>query len=148
MNRLIIRIAQENDLPEILEVYQSLEDAAVWSVDLATATAQFKKIGSYPNYQVYIAERDGEIVGTFELLIMDNLAHAGKPSAIVEDVAVKKSCHGLGIGKAMMQKAMEVSRQCGCYKMMLSSNLKRERTHQFYESLGFKIHGYSFIVKL
>jgi ribosomal protein S18 acetylase RimI-like enzyme len=148
MNRLVIRAAQENDLPGILEVYQSLEDGDNWSVDLATATKQFMKISSYPNYAVYIAERDGEIVGTFELLIMDNLAHTGKPSAIVEDVAVKMALHGSGIGKAMMLKAMEISRQCGCYKMMLSSNLKRERTHRFYKSLGFEIHGYSFYVEL
>ncbi len=148
MNGLIIRTAQENDLPGILEVYQSLEDGDIWSVDLVTAKKQFEQMNRYPNYVVYIAERDGEIVGTFELLIMDNLAHAGKPSAIVEDVAVKMALHGSGVGKAMMLKAMEISKQFGCYKMMLSSNLKRERTHQFYKALGFKVHGYSFFVAL
>jgi GNAT superfamily N-acetyltransferase len=148
MNGLTVRIAQENDLPGILEVYQSLEDGDIWNVDLATAKKKFARINCYPNYAVYIAERDGEIVGTFELLIMDNLAHSGKPSAIVEDVAVKKTFHGSGVGKAMMLEAMEISKKAGCYKMMLSSNLKRERTHRFYESLGFAVHGYSFFVEL
>ena len=35
MNEMIIRAAQETDLPGILEVYQSLDDGSVWSVDLA-----------------------------------------------------------------------------------------------------------------
>ena len=35
-----------------------------------------------------MAELNGEIVGTFALLIMDNLAHLGAPSGVVEDVVV------------------------------------------------------------
>ena len=46
----------------------------------------------------------------------------------------------------MIHYALEVVRQKGCYKAVLSSNLKRERAHAFYESLGFERHGYSFRV--
>ena len=35
----------------------------------------------------------------------------------------------------------------GCYKMALSSNLKREAAHRFYDSLGFGRHGYSFLIE-
>ena len=35
----------------------------------------------------------------------------------------------------------------GCYKLVLSSNAKRERAHAFYESLGFERHGYSFRIE-
>jgi GNAT superfamily N-acetyltransferase len=85
-------------------------------------------------------------VGTFALLVMDNLAHLGARSAVVEDVVVDAAHRGEGIGRAMMTHAVSVCREKGCYKMALSSNLKRERAHAFYDALGFERHGYSFRV--
>lgn len=48
----------------------------------------------------------------------------------------------------MMKYAIEYCKKYGCYKVSLSSNLKREKAHHFYESLGFRIHGYSFLLEL
>ena len=79
---------------------------------------------------------------------MDNLGHRGTPSAIVEDVVVDATRQGGGIGRQMMHYALERSREAGCYKLVLSSNLKREAAHRFYDSLGFKRHGYSFLMEL
>ena len=90
----------------------------------------------------------GEIVGTFALLIMDNLAHKGTPSGIVEDVAVRSEWQGKGIGKQMMEYAIGQCKEAGCYKMALSSNSIRKNAHRFYESLGFKKHGYSFVLDI
>ena len=62
----------------------------------------------------------------------------------MEDVAVAPSLQGQGIGKEMMRHAVQIATENGCYKAVLSSNLKRERAHAFYESLEFERHGYSF----
>ena len=78
---------------------------------------------------------------------MDNLAHQGIPSGVIEDVVVGERYQGKGIGKAMMTYAVNVCREQGCYKVALSSNVKREKAHRFYESLGFEKHGYSFYVE-
>ena len=53
-----------------------------------------------------------------------------------------------GIGRAMMDFAREQSAKKACYKIVLSSNARRERAHAFYESLGFTRHGYSFRLDL
>ena len=79
---------------------------------------------------------------------MDNLGHCGTPSAVVEDVVVAAQAQGRGIGKAMMAFARERCREKGCYKLVLSSNAKRESAHAFYESIGFARHGYSFRLDL
>ena len=91
-----------------------------------------------------MAESEKYIVETFALLIIDNLAHQGSPSGVVEDVAVLNEFQGKGIGKLMMEFAMEKCREVGCYKLTLSSNLKRTEAHAFYQSLNFEKHGLVF----
>ena len=141
---LTIRPASPDDLPAVLELYAQpeLDDGKVLS--LSEAMHIYSRFSLYPNYTLYMAEQRGAMVGSFALLVMDNLGHFGAPSAIVEDVVVAPALHGRGIGQAMMRFALAKSREKGCYKLTLSSNAKRERAHAFYDSLGFDRHGFSF----
>ena len=144
---LEIRAATEADLPSILALYVEVEDdGRVLSIEQARSI--YARMRSYPDYKVYVAILGGSIVGTFALLIMDNLAHMGAPSGVVEDVVVQGDWRGKGVGKQMMRFAMDRCRERGCYKLALSSNLKREAAHRFYDSLGFRRHGYSFVMEL
>jgi GNAT superfamily N-acetyltransferase len=150
---LLIREATEDDLPAVLALYAqpAMDNGKVLSLDEAKLLlAQFRQ---YPSYRLWVAcelapdcANDGAVVGTYALLIMHNLAHQGTPSAIVEDVVVCAEQQGQGIGQQMMQHAQQQARLAGCYKLVLSSNQKRERAHAFYESLGFQRHGFSFVI--
>ena len=144
-----IRRAQDSDLPALLRRYAQLDadGGPVLAVDAATAI--LRRMATYPDYAVHVATAaDGTLVGTFALLVMDNLAHRGAPSAIVEDVCVAESLRRRGVGRAMMRFAMERARERGCYKLTLSSNVARDQAHAFYLSLGFEQHGLSFHVRL
>lgn len=147
-SELEIRRATEADLPQVLALYgqPEIDDGDVLPLDQARQI--FRRFAQYPDYTLYVAEQAGDVVGSFALLVMDNLGHLGARSAIVEDVVVEPGRQGCGIGQAMMRLALETCRAKGCYKLMLSSNAKRERAHAFYESLGFARHGYSFRVDL
>jgi len=138
------REASKADLPDILRLLAqpNMDDGQVLS--LTEAEQVFDRMAHYPDYRIVVAIHDARIVGTFALLIMDNLGHRGAPSGVIEDVAVDPQCQGQGIGKAMVRHALRVCGERGCYKVALSSNLKRERAHAFYESLDFERHGYSF----
>jgi GNAT superfamily N-acetyltransferase len=138
-------VASKADLPEVLRLYAQ-PDLDGKALSLPEAERLFDRIAQYPDYRIYVAVCGGQIVGTFALLIMDNLGHWGTPSAVIEDVAVGPTWQGRGIGKLMMRHALEICGEKGCYKAALSSNLRRERAHAFYESLGFERHGYSFRV--
>lgn len=146
IDAITIREAEKRDLPGVLALYAQpeLDDGNV--LPIIDAERVFDRFARYPDYTLYIAELDGRIVGTFALLIMDNLGHLGAPSAVVEDVAVGPVLHGRGVGRAMMAFAMERAKEKNCYKIVLSSNAKRERAHAFYENIGFERHGYSFRV--
>lgn len=142
-----IREAVRDDLPSILRLYSQLgmDDGEV--LNLAEAERIFDKMRFYPDYRLYVASMDYLIVGTFALLIMDNLGHLGARSGVIEDVVVRKDLRSQGVGRRMMDFAMEKCREKGCYKITMSSNLLRGGTHRFYESLGYKKHGYSFLVE-
>lgn len=143
-----IRIAAESDLPDILALYSQLERDETQILPIAEARAIYDRMKSYPDYGVYVAEAGGRIVGTFALAIMDNLAHMGAKSGLIEDVAVSADMRGHGVGTEMMRYAVRICGDKSCYKVSLSSNVRRETAHKFYEKLGFKIHGYSFTTEL
>lgn len=147
--RPLVRVATEDDVPAILALYADtgLDDGIAMTLD--AALQRFRRIASYPDYRIYVVvDEAGRIAASYALLVMDNIAHNGAPLSIVEQVAVAASHQGRGFGTLMMHHAMERSRERGCYKLALSSNVRFERAHAFYDKLGFTRHGYSFVVDL
>jgi GNAT superfamily N-acetyltransferase len=142
---LEIQPVTSKDLPLLNQLYTEIDEESPLS--LPHVEQIFEQIKQYPNYQIYIAWLKGEAVGTFSLLFIPMILHDSK-SALIDAVVVTSTYRHQGIGKAMMQEALKLSREAGCYKAMLSSNLKRTVAHQFYESLGFKQQGWSFSLEL
>jgi len=145
-----IRQATEADLPAVLALYAQpgMDDGDVLAPQEAREV--FAQFARYPDYRLFVACEGGpagEVVATYALLVMHNLAHRGTPSAIAEDVIVAAGRQGQGIGRQLMAHAIEQARQAGCYKLALSSNSKRAQAHAFYDSLGFKRHGLSFLIE-
>jgi GNAT superfamily N-acetyltransferase len=143
---LTIRAAVAADLPAVLALYRELD--ADEAIEPAKARAIFDRMACYPDYTLYAAEAGGAVLGTFTLLVMENIAHAGARSGIIEAVAVAGAEQGRGIGRAMMRAALDLARAKGCYKVSLSTRMSRERAHVFYESLGFERHGFSYVTHL
>lgn len=146
---LHIREATEADLPGVLALYAQpgMDNGNVLSPD--EARALWQQFARYPSYRLFVAQdAAGDIVGTYALLVMHNLAHRGTPSAIAEDVVVSDAHQRQGIGRALMAHALQQARAAGCYKLALSSNARRTEAHAFYRSLGFAQHGLSFLIEL
>lgn len=141
-----LRTATIADLPTILDLLATLDSAGTPPMDLAQAEVVFTRMQVYPSYRIWLVEAGREILGTYSLMIMDNLGHRGAPEAIVENVAVVAAARGRGIGRLMMEHAMAEARAAGCYKLVLSSNAARTEAHAFYDALGFERHGISFRV--
>ena len=143
---LAIRQATEADLPAVLALYAQpgLDDGE--TLGLEEARAMLAGFARYPNYRLFVACDGTEVVGTYALLVMHNLAHCGAPSAIAEDVVVTHQRRGQGIGRQLMAHAMAEAARAGCYKLALSSNGKRHAAHAFYDGLGFERHGLSFVI--
>lgn len=138
---LTMRDATIEDLPAIVAMLA--DDDLGSGREVASAeipqpyTTAFNKIDADPNNRIIIAEQHGEIVGTFHLIYIPSLSYTGSTRAQIESVRTAKHLRGQGIGKQMMQWAIEEARTAGCHLMQLSTNNYRKRAHTFYERLGF-----------
>ncbi len=112
---IVVREANAADLPAILNIYAQPDLDAGITLSLEEAIQVYSKFTRYPFYKLYLEENHERVVGTFALLIMDNLAHQGARSGIIEDVGVLPTYQRQGIGKKMMEYAMDV---CKKYRLL------------------------------
>ena len=102
-----------------------------------TYFAAFEAIQTDPNQELIVAELNGEVVGTLQLMYLPSLSYQGGTRAQVQSVRVLQGLRGQGIGARMMTWAIERARQRGCHLMQLTSHKSRAGAHRFYEKLGF-----------
>jgi glucosamine-phosphate N-acetyltransferase len=74
------------------------------------------------------------IVGTASILIEPKFIHGYSKVAHLEDVAVAKDYQLTGIGRMLIEKAIEIAKGAGCYKIILDCS---DDKTGFYEKLGF-----------
>jgi GNAT superfamily N-acetyltransferase len=137
---LVIRPAVVDDRSVILDLYQELDAAYGHSPDEGGVDYQelWRQVMADSRQHILVGEQNGEIVGTVTLILVPNLGHRGKPWAAVENVAVCSGQRGRGLGTALMSEATSIARSHGCYKIVLTSNLARQRAHEFYRRLGWQ----------
>src|SRR5258708_39708858 len=94
MTNIEIRDATDADLPGILRVLadSGIDGGQSFTVD--EAHAHLAQLRVWPRFRLLAAMSDGEVVGTYSLLIMDKLGKRGTPAGVVEDVAVAPARQG------------------------------------------------------
>lgn len=143
-----VRDAGAADLSTIAALFVSAGMEAANCAGVSIEDAWHRLRAEVPGSRVLLAERAAIPVGTLTFVVVPSLSHRGAPAALVESVAVAADAQGHGVGRALMEAAMHLAREAGCYKVALSSNVKRDKAHAFYEHLGYAVHGLSFAVML
>ena len=135
---VLVRQATLADLGRLLTLYEQLAGATTSAApgDRATSAAVLAEIISDPRRELAVATLEGRVVGTVDLLTVPNLTHRGEPWAIVENVIVAEDARRGGVGRALMEHAIESARAAGCCKLQLLSGRHRTQAHRFYRTLG------------
>jgi GNAT superfamily N-acetyltransferase len=124
-NNLQVNLAAKEDLTILNGLYADMNNKPLMSENKIIKIWQ--QIEKVPDYYIYLAYLKNKIIGTFSLLFMPTMMHSGfNKSAILDSVTILSSYRGQGYGKQMMQQALEISADAGCYKVTLSSNIKRD----------------------
>ena len=146
---LAIRKAALCDVEALHELYtrhltQTLseepQDLAQWSVLLAALIAD-------PGYHLLVGELDGQVISSVTLIVIKNLTHNLRPYAVIENVVTHGDFRNRGYAGALMDRASEIAKENGCYKIMLLTGSKKESTLRFYERCGFNMNDKTAFIK-
>lgn len=86
---------------------------------------------------IFVAVEGVQVIGTITLLIERKFIHGGGRVGHIEDVAVRKDFQGRGIGRKLVEHAVEYAAEQDCYKVILDCS---EDNVPFYERCGFRRH--------
>ncbi|ALC19334.1 GNAT family N-acetyltransferase [Streptomyces pristinaespiralis] len=139
MTDIVIRSAVADDVPAIVAM---LADDPLGATrespdDMEPYRTAYERLRSDPNQFLMVAERDGTVVGTLQLTVVPGLSRRGSTRSIIEGVRVHSSERGQGLGRQLIEWAIEESRQQNCRLVQLTSDAARTDAHRFYEQLGF-----------
>ena len=129
----MIRRSQITDKDEIYALICALENTVL---DRQGFDDTFDVQSSDDRYICFVYEEDKTIEGAINLRIEKQLHHAGKMCEIME-LVVSETKRNRGIGKQLLQKAIETARNEGCKRIELSSSNWRTDSHRFYMENGF-----------
>lgn len=141
MSQIEVREADAGDLEALVGLYGELMDGdrpAAQPSDASASLPAMRAIAADPARHLLVAAIDGELLGTVDLLIAANLTHHCEPWAIVENVVVARSARRMGIGRALMARAVDIASAAGCYKVQLMSGMNRGPAHDFYREIGME----------
>ena len=136
--RATIRSAKLTDQRVLCELYRQLNPAeAPWPSDAAAADA-LSKVLEHDGTIILICEVAGIAVSTCVLVVCPNFSRLGRPFALIENVVTHREYRKRGYGRQVVEHAIEIARQQGCYRVTLMTGSRREETLRFYEVAGMR----------
>ncbi len=133
-----IREIEENDFDNgFFETLSNLSTLGGINTNEVLKKEIIKEIITNKDYVIIISEdvKSREVIGTATLFIEQKFIHNGGKVGHIEDVTTRKGYEGKGVGREIIKKLITISRERGCYKIILDCD---EKVSEFYEKIGFK----------
>lgn len=132
--------ATEADIPAMCRLLAQLfEQEAEFVADETLQRRGLSRIIAQPQLgRIFVARRDGEILGMVNLLFSVSTA-LGARVAWLEDMVVDRNQRGGAIGSALLQHAVEFAKQQGCRRITLLTDADNSAGQRFYRRHGFAI---------
>ncbi|MEJ2765131.1 GNAT family N-acetyltransferase [Photobacterium sp. MCCC 1A19761] len=133
----VIRVSRKEDLRGVLALYRELRghDPVVSEQVLAS---NWDEIQANPSIQLVVAEVDGQLASTCQLGVIPTVTNAGRPFGVIEHVITGQDYRRRGLSQKVLEKALALAWEQGCYKVMLLSGENRVAAHRLYEKVGFQ----------
>ena len=132
----MVREINYNELKELLELYLHLHENTIPDTTEKLISA-WNTIIQDKNHHVIVYEVNGKIVSSCVCVIIPNLTRNIRPYAVIENVVTRKDYRGRGYATQCLNFAKEIAIKENCYKMMLLTGSKDEKTLDFYGNAGY-----------
>lgn len=132
----VVREAREEDLDALLQLYTHLHESSIPNKD-EHLISTWKKIVDDPDHHLIVCEVNGEIVSSCVCVVIPNLTRNIRPYAFVENVVTNGNHRGKGYASTCLKYASWIARDADCYKIMLLTGSKEEKTLSFYKNAGY-----------
>ncbi len=138
--KFFIRIASLSDIEQITDIYnQGIQDR------IATLEANTKSVGEMvewlssrsPRHKVLVMEDEKKSIKGWASLNVFNTRECYQGVADLS-IYIRREERGKGLGKQLLLALMEVARQVGFYKMVLTTLAVNSTGHRLYYSVGFR----------
>ena len=137
---LSIRSALAADAPALASLLGELGYPASAEQVAVRAQRLLGRDGAPSTDQVFVATRDREVLGLIALHRFTGL-HADADVALITALVVAERARGLGVGRRLVDRAVEAAREWGCGRLMVTTHIRRADAHAFYERIGFELTG-------
>jgi ribosomal protein S18 acetylase RimI-like enzyme len=137
MNEAIIRSATQDDLPEVLKLYQHLHPHEP-QLETTRAKRVWTTLLTSNFMTVIVAQAPELLVSSCTLAIVPNLSRGGRSYGVIENVVTHAEYRKLGLGRRVLAHAIDIAARADCYKVHLATGSRRETTLRFYEDAGFQ----------
>jgi len=132
----VIREARAEELQQVLALYLHLHEASVPPRDEKLERA-WEAILADGNHHLIVSEADQKIVSSCVCVVVPNLTRGVRPYALIENVVTHPAYRGKGLATRCLHFAREIAEKENCYKIMLLTGAKDEKTLDFYRRAGF-----------
>ena len=137
---ITVRHATENDLPQILSIYNDiiLHTTAVYYYEPHTLAMRKEWFESRKKegFPIFVAEEEGVILG------MSSIGPFRIPTAykhsVENTVHVAASARGIGVGKLLMPPIIEAAKQMNMHTIIAGIDATNEVSLRLHKSFGFE----------
>jgi glucosamine-phosphate N-acetyltransferase len=92
----------------------------------------------YNNHYIFLYIDDEKVCGMITIIIEQKLIHNGASVAHIEDLVIDKEYRKQGIGKKLLEYAIDLAKKSNCYKVILDCD---KDLISFYKKNEFKEKG-------
>jgi GNAT superfamily N-acetyltransferase len=137
---LVLREATRDDVAAIRQLIRDLAEYEKEPQSAVVTEADLLRdgFGERPLFKVVMAEWEGEVVG-FAFYFFNYSTWQGRPGLYLEDLFVRPSHRGKGIGKALLVHLAGIALRENCGRFVWQVLDWNEPSIGFYESLGARV---------
>ena len=136
---LILREYRNSDLDAVVKLLEELSEFVDTArlIEKETISGTFDEMQRCPHiYQNIIAEISGDSVGLLSLVMYKTPFHTGG-TALINELVIKSSHRGMGIGKHLIETAKEIALANEMDELEVGTEKSNDGAQNFYRKCGF-----------